>query len=37
MAGRAGGNRRPFAWRPDISGPYSYVGLYFGLHEALLS
>jgi FkbH-like protein len=27
----------PFAWRPDISSPYSYVGLYFGLHEALLS
>ena len=27
----------PFAWRPDISSPYSYVGLYFGLHDALLS
>jgi FkbH-like protein len=26
----------PFAWSPEISGPYSYVGLYFGLHEALL-
>ncbi len=27
----------PFAWSPDISGQYSYIGLYFGLHEALLS
>ena len=27
----------PFAWRPDVSSPYSYVGLYFGLHDALLS
>jgi FkbH-like protein len=27
----------PFAWRPDISSPYSYVGLYFGLHDALLA
>jgi FkbH-like protein len=26
----------PFAWTPEISGPYSHVGLYFGLHEALL-
>jgi len=26
----------PFAWRPDVSGPFSFVGLYFGLHEALL-
>ncbi len=25
----------PFAWTPEISGPYSYVGLYFGIHEAL--
>ena len=25
----------PFAWSPEISGPYSYVGLYFGIHEAL--
>jgi FkbH-like protein len=25
----------PFAWRPEISGPYSHIGLYFGLHEAL--
>ena len=27
----------PFAWTPEISGLYSYVGLYFGLHEALLA
>ena len=27
----------PFAWDPAISGTFSYVGLYFGLHEALLS
>jgi FkbH-like protein len=27
----------PFAWDPAVSGPYSYVGLWFGLHEALLS
>jgi len=26
----------PFAWDPDVSGPFSHVGLYFGLHEALL-
>jgi FkbH-like protein len=26
----------PFAWSPEISGPFSYIGLYFGLHEALL-
>jgi FkbH-like protein len=26
----------PFAWDPAISGTFSYVGLYFGLHEALL-
>jgi FkbH-like protein len=26
----------PFAWDPAISGAFSYVGLYFGLHEALL-
>jgi len=25
----------PFAWTPEISGPFSYVGLYFGIHEAL--
>jgi FkbH-like protein len=27
----------PFAWTPEISGPFSYIGLYFGLHEALLA
>jgi FkbH-like protein len=27
----------PFAWTPEISGPFSYIGLFFGLHEALLS
>jgi FkbH-like protein len=27
----------PFAWTPEISGGFSYIGLYFGLHEALLS
>jgi len=26
----------PFAWDPTVSGTFSYVGLYFGLHEALL-
>ena len=26
----------PFAWDPAISGMFSHVGLYFGLHEALL-
>ena len=26
----------PFAWEPTMSGVFSYVGLYFGLHEALL-
>lgn len=26
---------QPFAWHPDISGPFSYVGLFFGIHEAL--
>jgi FkbH-like protein len=25
----------PFAWRPEVSGQYSFIGLYFGLHEAL--
>jgi FkbH-like protein len=25
----------PFAWHHEISGLYSYVGLYFGIHEAL--
>jgi FkbH-like protein len=27
----------PFAWSPEVSGPFSYIGLYFGLHEALLA
>ncbi|HEY3920044.1 MAG TPA: HAD-IIIC family phosphatase [Stellaceae bacterium] len=27
---------QPFAWDPTISGAFSYIGLYFGLHEALL-
>ena len=27
----------PFAWTPEISGQYSYVGLWFGIHEALKS
>src|SRR6185437_645750 len=27
----------PFAWRADVSGTFSFIGLYFGLHEALLS
>lgn len=26
----------PFSWSPEISGAFSYIGLYFGLHEALL-
>jgi FkbH-like protein len=26
----------PFAWSPEVSGGFSYIGLYFGLHEALL-
>src|ERR1700760_4684849 len=26
----------PFAWEPAVSGVFSFVGLYFGLHEALL-
>jgi FkbH-like protein len=25
----------PFAWTPEISGTFSFVGLYFGIHEAL--
>ncbi len=25
----------PFAWTPEISGAYSHIGVYFGLHEAL--
>jgi FkbH-like protein len=28
---------RPFNWSLEVSGPYSYIGLYFGLHEALLT
>ncbi len=27
----------PFAWSAEISGAFSYIGLYFGLHEALKS
>ena len=27
----------PFAWTPEISGPSSFIGLYFGIHEALKS
>lgn len=27
----------PFAWAPDVGGPNSFAGLYFGIHEALLS
>jgi len=27
----------PFAWSPQISGAFSYIGLFFGLHEALLA
>ncbi|HUO22774.1 MAG TPA: HAD-IIIC family phosphatase [Caulobacteraceae bacterium] len=25
----------PFAWSQEVSPPFSYVGLYFGIHEAL--
>ncbi len=25
----------PFAWAPEVSSPNSYIGLYFGIHEAL--
>lgn len=25
----------PFAWSPELGGPNSYIGLYFGIHEAL--
>ena len=25
----------PFAWTPEISGNFSHIGYYFGLHEAL--
>src|SRR5947209_17724096 len=27
----------PFAWTPEVSGAFSFIGLYFGLHEALKS
>ncbi len=27
----------PFAWTPEVSGAYSHVGLWFGIHEALLA
>jgi FkbH-like protein len=27
----------PFAWSPETGSPYSYAGLYFGIHEALHS
>lgn len=27
----------PFAWSADVSSPFSFIGHYFGLHEALLS
>ncbi len=27
----------PFAWTPEISGASSHIGLWFGLHEALLA
>jgi hypothetical protein len=27
----------PFAWTPDVSSPFSHIGLFFGLHEALLA
>ena len=27
----------PFAWAPDVSSPFSHIGLFFGLHEALLA
>ena len=26
----------PFAWSADVSSPFSFIGHYFGLHEALL-
>ncbi|MBV8925074.1 MAG: HAD-IIIC family phosphatase [Bradyrhizobium sp.] len=26
----------PFGWEPSVSGVFSFIGLYFGLHEALL-
>ncbi|WP_174299709.1 HAD family hydrolase [Caulobacter sp. S45] len=27
----------PFAWTPEVSGAYSHIGLWFGIHEALLA
>ena len=27
----------PFAWTPEISGAFSHIGLWFGLHEALVA
>jgi FkbH-like protein len=27
----------PFAWSPEVSGAFSFIGLFFGLHEALLA
>lgn len=27
----------PFAWTPDVSSTNSFIGLYFGIHEALLA
>ena len=27
----------PFAWTPEVSGAFSHVGLWFGIHEALLA
>ena len=26
----------PFAWEPEVSGVFSYIGLFIGIHEALL-
>lgn len=26
----------PFSWHPEVSGTASYIGVFFGLHEALL-
>ena len=26
----------PFGWEPSVSGVFSFIGFYFGLHEALL-
>ena len=27
----------PFAWTPEVSGAHSHIGLWFGIHEALLA